>query len=181
MLIPILAIVAVLVIGFLVFVSTRPATFRYTRTLTIAAPAAELFGQVNDLRKFQDWNPWAKVDPQCVMTYYGPATGVGSGYEWKGDRRVGEGAMTITESRPNEYVQARMEFRKPFAAKHTAEFSFTPEGGGRTVVSWSMFGDNNFMGKIMTTLVDCDKMVGGEFAKGLATLKAQAERQTARL
>ena len=177
MLLPLVAIVAVLVIGFLVFVSTRPATFTYTRTLTIAAPAAELFGQVNDLRKFQDWNPWAKVDPQCVITYAGPATGVGSGYEWKGNRQVGEGAMTITESRPPEYVCARMDFRKPFSATHTAEFTFTPEGG-RTVVSWSMSGGNNFMGKIMTTLVDCDKMVGGEFAKGLATLKARAEAKT---
>jgi hypothetical protein len=175
MLLSIVAIVAVLVTGFFIFVSTRPASFRYTRSLMIAAPAAELFGQVNDLRKFQDWNPWAKVDPQCVMTYSGPATGVGSAYEWKGNRQVGEGAMTITESRPGEYVQARMDFRKPFAATHTAEFTFQPVGD-QTVVSWSMAGDNNFMGKIMTTVVDCDKMVGGEFAKGLATLKARAEQ-----
>ncbi len=174
MLLTLVAIVAVLVIGFLGFVSTRPATFRYTRRLAIAAPPAELFDRVNDLRKFQEWNPWAKVDPQCVITYAGPATGVGSSYEWKGNRQVGEGAMTITDSRPGEFVRARMDFRKPFAATHTAEFSFTPEGG-QTVVSWSMHGDNNFMGKIMTTLVDCDKMVGGEFAKGLAALKGQVE------
>jgi hypothetical protein len=82
--------------------------------------------------------------------------------------------MTITESKPHQLVRARMDFRKPFAATHTAEFTFRPEGD-RTFVSWTMYGDNNFMGKIMTTFMDCDKMVGGEFAKGLATLKARAE------
>ena len=174
MLLTVVAIVVVLLIGLAVFVSTRPATFRYTRRLAIAAPAAELFEQINDLRKFQEWNPWAKVDPRCQIMYSGPATGVGSSYEWKGNKQVGEGAMTITETSPHQLVRARMDFRKPFAATHTAEFNFRPEGD-QTVVSWSMFGDNNFMGKIMTTVVDCDKMVGDEFAKGLAALKASAE------
>jgi hypothetical protein len=174
MLLTVVAIIAVLLLGFLVFVSTRPATFRYTRRLAIAAPTSELFEQVNDLRKFQEWNPWAKVDPQCQIIYSGSATGVGSSYEWKGNKHVGEGAMTITESKPHQLVRARMDFRKPFAATHTAEFTFRPEGD-RTVVSWSMYGDNNFMGKIMMTVMDCDKMVGGEFEKGLATLKARAE------
>lgn len=180
MLLTVVAIVVVLLLGLSVFVGTRPATFRYTRRLAIAAPASVLFEQVNDLRKFQEWNPWAKVDPRCQITYSGSATGVGSSYEWKGNKQVGEGAMTITESKPHQLIRARMDFRKPFAATHTAEFSFRPEGD-QTVVSWSMFGDNNFMGKIMTTVVDCDKMVGTEFAKGLAALKSRAESPTANI
>src|SRR5688572_4919064 len=107
MLLTVVAILIVVLLGFFAFVSTRPATFRYTRRVTIAAPAAELFEQVNDLRKFQEWNPWAKVDPQCRITYSGPATGVGSSYEWKGNKQVGEGAMTIIESKPDRLVRAR--------------------------------------------------------------------------
>ena len=64
----IIALIAVLVTGFLVFVATRPAAFRYTRSLAIAAPPEALFAQIDDLPKFQDWNPWAKLDPQCVFT-----------------------------------------------------------------------------------------------------------------
>lgn len=175
MLLKILATVAVLVIGFVIFVATRPAPFRYTRSLAIAAPPGTLFGCINDLRKFQEWNPWAKVDPQCQITYSGPAAGAGASYEWKGNNQVGEGAMTIIESKPNELVRARMDFRKPFAATHTAEFTFKPEGD-KTVVSWSLYGDNNFAGKAMSVFIDCDKMCGNEFEKGLASLKALAEQ-----
>lgn len=174
MMLTLLVIVAVLVIGFLVFVSTRPATFRYERRLAIAAPAAELFDQVNDLRRFQDWNPWAKLDPQCQVIYTGPTTGIGAAYEWKGNRKVGEGALTITDSRPHEFLRMRLEFRKPFAATNTGEFTFTPQGGG-TLVVWAMHGENNFMSKLFNVFVDCEKMIGADFEKGLASLKALAE------
>ncbi|AOS43128.1 Polyketide cyclase / dehydrase and lipid transport [Lacunisphaera limnophila] len=169
-----LALLAVLVIGFLLFVASRPGTFRYTRCLVIAAPPAALFAQVDDLRKFQDWNPWAKLDPQCVFTYGGPATGTGATYHWKGNRKVGEGRMTITESRPPALVRSRLEFIKPFAATHTGEFTFTPEAGG-TRVSWTMTGENNFMSKFMGVFMNFEQMIGRDFDQGLATLKALTE------
>ncbi len=175
MLLKILAVVAVLVIGLVIVVATRPSAFRYSRSLAIAASPEVLFGQINDLRKFQDWNPWAKADPQCQIIYSGPVTGIGASYEWKGNNQVGEGAMTLTESRPGELVRARMDFRKPFAATHTAEFTFQPEGD-QTVVSWSLYGDNNFLGKTFGLFVDCDKMCGDQFIQGLTTLKSLAER-----
>ena len=174
MILKIVLVLALVLVGFLIYVATRAATFRYTRRLLIGAPPASLFARINDLRQFQEWNPWARIDPTCVITYSGPATGVGSAYEWKGNKQVGEGAMTIIESRPNELIRARMDFRKPFAATHIAEFTFVPEGT-QTLVTWSMSGENKFIGKLMSTLVDCDKMVGGEFAKGLAALKRLAE------
>lgn len=170
-LIGLVAVIAIL----LVVIATRPTDFRYSRSLTIAAPPAELFAQINDLRKFQEWNPWAKVDPDTKIEYSGPATGVGSAYTWAGNENVGEGKMTITESKPNELVQARMDFIKPMAATHTAEFTFKPEGN-QTVVTWSMSGENNFMGKAFGLFVDCDKMVGDEFSKGLANLKTLTEK-----
>ena len=165
---------AVLIVILLVVIATRPTDFRYSRSATIAAPPAALFEQVNDLRKFQEWNPWAKVDPNAKMEYTGPATGVGSAYTWVGNADVGEGAMTIIETKPGELVKARMDFKKPMAATHIAEFTFKPEGAN-TVVTWSMSGKNNFMGKAFGLFLDCDKMVGDQFQKGLATLKTQSE------
>lgn len=164
------AVLLVALVALIAFIATRPAAFRYTRSATIAAAPEALFDQINDLRKFQAWNPWAAVDPHSVVTFSGPPSGVGSSFAWKGNKNVGEGAMTITESTPSRLVRARMDFRKPFAATHTAEFTFTPEAG-RTVVTWSMEGNNNFMGKVVGALIDCDKMVGGQFARGLTTLK----------
>ena len=38
-----------------------------------------------------------------------------------------------------------------------------------------MFGKNNFMGKAMGLIMDCDKMLGGQFEQGLANMKSVAE------
>jgi hypothetical protein len=174
MLTKILIAIAVLLIALIVVIVTRPENFKYSRSATIEAPPQVLFEQINDLRNFQKWNPWAKVDPSSVITFAGPATGVDSAYTWKGNKDVGEGTMTIVESKPGELVRARMDFKKPMAATHTAEFTFKPDGN-QTLVTWSMSGTNNFMGKAFGLVVDCDKMVGTEFSKGLATLKALME------
>ncbi len=165
---------AVLVVIFIIVVATRPADFRVTRTATISAPAATVFAQVNDLHKWEAWNPWLKLDPACKMTYEGPSAGVAAGYTWAGNNKVGEGHMVITESRPNELIRLNLEFLKPFKAKNTAEFTFKPDGN-QTAVSWSMSGKKNFMFKAMGLFMDTDKMVGGDFERGLATLKSVAE------
>ena len=169
---------AVLVVVFIIVVATRPDGFRTTRTATISTPAAVVFAQVNDLHKWEAWNPWGKLDPACKMTYEGRAAGTGAGYTWAGNNKVGEGRMTITESRPNELIRFNLEFLKPFKANNTAEFTFKPEGN-QTTVSWSMAGKRNFAFKAFGLFVDCDKMVGRDFEKGLADLKSVAEAASA--
>ena len=168
-----LGLVAVIVI-FLAVAAMQPADFRISRSATIAAPPSALFEQINDLRKFQDWNPWAKFDPNAKTTYTGPPSGVGSAYSWAGNGEVGEGTMTITESRPGELVRAKMEFNKPMQATNIAEFTFKPEGD-KTLMTWSMSGTNGLVAKAFGLLIDCDKMVGSEFEKGLAKLKSITE------
>jgi Polyketide cyclase / dehydrase and lipid transport len=168
-----LGLVAVIAI-FLAVAAMQPADFRISRSATIAAPPSALFEQINDLLKFQDWNPWAKLDPNAKMTYTGPPSGVGSAYSWAGNGEVGEGTMTITESRPGELVRAKMEFNKPMQATNIAEFTFKPEGD-KTLMTWSMSGTNGLVAKAFGLLIDCDKMVGSEFEKGLAKLKSITE------
>ena len=174
MLMKVLIALAVLVAGALVVVATRPPEFRVTRTARIAAPPSVVFAQVNDFRKWDAWNPWAKIDPAMKQSYEGPPAGVGAVYTWVGNSQVGEGRMTLTESRPNELIRIRMEFLKPFAATSTAEFTFKPEGD-QTVVTWSMEGRNNFMAKAVHLVMNMDRMIGGQFEKGLAQMKAVAE------
>jgi hypothetical protein len=172
---------AAILVVLLIVIATRPPTFRYTRSLAIAAPPSWLFDQINDLKKFQAWNPWASVDPSIVLTYAGPSEGSGSSYTWAGNNQVGEGTMTITETKPGELVRARMEFRKPMANTCQVDFTFVPQPDGTTLASWSMYGDNTFMGKAIGLVIDCDKMCGDQFSKGLATLKTLAESTPATL
>ena len=168
----ILAVVAI--VGFVILVLTRPADFRLTRSTIIAAPPAVVFAQVNDFHQWQAWSPWAKMDPNAMNTFEGPPQGVGSKFSWAGNNKVGAGSMTITESRPSDLVQLRLEFIRPFTATNRTEFTFQPQDG-KTLVTWTMTGQNNFIAKAFSLFMDCEKMVGPDFEKGLANLKAVAE------
>lgn len=174
MLTPILIALAVIVVLFVVIVALRPSDFRVSRSIAIAAPAETVFKQVNTLREWEAWNPWGKLDPNTKMTYEGPASGVGASYSWLGNSKVGEGRSTIVESQPSRLVRFRLEFLKPMKATNAAEFTFRPDGD-QTVVTWTMTGNNSFVGKIFGLIVNCDKMVGGQFEKGLTDMKIVAE------
>jgi hypothetical protein len=174
MLFKILMGVAVVILALAAFVATRPEEFSVSRTASFAAPAPAVFAQVNELRKWHAWSPWAKKDPNAKETYDGPAAGAGAIMSWAGNNEVGEGRMTIVESRPAELVRFKLEFFKPFAATNSAEFAFREEGG-RTAVTWTMRGHNNFIGKAMCLVFDMDKMVGGDFEKGLAGIRQIVE------
>jgi Polyketide cyclase / dehydrase and lipid transport len=166
--------VAVVVVGVVAVVATRPSEFRVARTATIAAPAAAVFAQVNDFHNWRAWNPWAKLDPALTETYEGPPAGVGARYAWAGNNEVGQGRMTLTESRPSDLIRIKLEFLKPFPATNTAEFVFEPEGE-HTVVTWSMTGRNTFVAKAVHMIMDMDRMIGGNFEKGLADMKSVVE------
>lgn len=175
----ILIIFAVVVVAFVAVAAMQPADFRVQRSITIAAPPAAIFPHVNDLHKFQEWSPWAKLDPNVKMTYEGPEAGTGAKYQWSGNSQVGAGAMSITDSRPNEKVEFKLEFKKPFEATNTADFVFKPEGD-KTSVTWGMDGQKNIIMKAMGMFMDCDKMIGPDFEKGLASLKSVAEAEVAK-
>jgi hypothetical protein len=170
----ILIIAAIAVIIFIIVAAMQPSDFRVTRTGTISGPASAVFAHVNDLQKWDAWSPWAKLDPEAKNSFEGPASGTGAIMRWIGNNKVGQGSMTITESRPDEFIRFKLEFLKPFAATNTAEFTFNSENN-QTTVTWSMYGKNNFMSKAMGLIMNCDKMVGGQFEKGLAALKSVVE------
>ena len=174
MLTTILIILAVTVIVFVVVVIMQPSEFRVARSATMSAPASAVFAQVNDFHKWDAWNPWGKIDPAMKQNYQGAPVGAGAIYSWAGNNQVGEGRMTMTESRPSDLIRIKMEFYKPFAATSTAEFTFRP-AGNQTAVTWSMTGNNNFMAKAIHLFMNMDKMIGGQFEKGLASMKSIVE------
>lgn len=163
-----LALVLILVV-LAGYVATRPADFRIVRSRTVAAPPEVVHAYVNDFHKWPEWSPWEKLDPAMKRDFSGAPAGTGAAYHWSGNSDVGEGQMTITDSRPAQSVTIRLEFLKPFAATSTSQFDFTPSGSG-TNVTWAMNGHNNFMAKAFSAFMDMDKMVGADFEKGLAGL-----------
>ena len=170
----------VIVAVFLGVVAIQPSDFRVARTATIAAPAPAVFAQVNDFHNWKEWSPWAKLDPAAKSTFEGPSAGTGAIFRWAGNEQIGEGSMTITDSRPSDLIRIRLDFLKPFQATNTAEFTFKPEDN-QTVVTWSMSGRNCLVAKACCLFMNMDKMVGGEFEKGLAQMKSVVEAQPQRI
>lgn len=176
MLINILLVVAVLAIVFVIVVASRPDDFRVSRSASFAAPPSIIFPHVNDFHKWQAWSPWAKIDLDCKYTYEGAVAGVGASFSWVGNSKVGQGRMTILESRSNDLIRIKLEFLKPFKATNIAEWTFRNEGTS-TAVTWAMTGKNNFLFKAVSLFMDCEKMVGPQFERGLADLKKIVEAE----
>ena len=170
----VLAVLAAIVLVFLIVVAMQPSDFRVSRSATMSAPPATVFVHVNDLQKWQAWSPWMKLDPNAKNSFAGPPAGQGAAMSWAGNNEVGEGRMTITESRPHELVRFHLEFYKPMAGVSDAEFTFKGEGN-QTTVTWTMTGKNNFISRAICMFMNMDKMVGGSFEQGLASIKSIVE------
>lgn len=174
----ILLLLVVIILAFISYVATRPSDFSVTRSATMSASPEVIFAQVNDFHKWNDWSPWAKLDPNAKNSFEGPDSGEGAIFRWDGDKNVGAGNMTIVESHPFAHIGIRLEFIKPFAGLNKTDFTFKPEGP-QTLVTWTMSGKNNFIAKAMGVFMDCDKMIGDMFEKGLAQMKSNVEKAPA--
>ncbi len=171
----ILGVLALVVIAFLGYVALQPKEGHIERSVSIAAPPSAIFPHVNDLRQWNAWSPWAKLDPNAKVSFDGPAAGTGAKFAWSGNDQVGEGAMTIVDSKPDERIDIHTDFTKPFAGSSASDFTFKPEGNS-TLVTWHMKNDlSSFFVRGMCIIFNGDKMMGAEFDKGLASLKAVVE------
>lgn len=175
---PIILALAFIALLLIVVVAGQSNEFVVSRQIKINAPAEQIFPLVNELRNWEAWNPWGSLDPNCKMTYDGPPSGAGASYSWSGNNKIGAGRNTITESSPNEFVRFRLEFSKPMVATNAVEFAFQTRGAD-TLVTWTMSGKRNFPGKLFGLVLNCDKMCGDQFEKGLAKMKSSVEARPA--
>ena len=132
----ILIAMPIILVAFLCVVALQPSQFRVARRATMSAPASAVYAQVNDFHNWEAWSPWAKLDPAAKNSFEGPSAGIGAIFRWAGNSEVGEGSMTITESRPSEVILIKLEFLKPFAGTNIAEFTFQPEGDETVLTGW---------------------------------------------
>ena len=156
--------------------ATKPDDMRVERSIVIKAPASEVFSQVNVLKKWDSWSPWAKLDPNAKVTFEGPLAGKGAVMRWDGNSSIGKGVMAIVESHENQMVKYALVFEAPMAGKSTSEMTLT-EKDGKTTVVWSMYGKNNFMAKVMSLVFNCEKMIGEKYEEGLTNLKSLVETE----
>ena len=167
-------VVAVVVAAILVMAALKPPRFRVHRSTVIDATPERIFPLIADFRKWRSWSPWEGLDPDLKRTYEGAETGRGAVYRWDGNKQAGAGRMEITEATPPRRVVIDLAFTRPFEARNTTEFDLAGHGEA-TEVTWTMHGPQPFMFRVMSVFMSMDKMVGGDFERGLAGLKAVAE------
>ena len=174
-----LAIIGVVVViaiaGILIYAATKPDSFRVQRVVLINAPPDKVFPLVNDIKAWTVWSPYEKKDPAMKRTYGAVTAGKGATYSWDGDKNVGQGSMEMIESGPRKVV-LKLDFVKPFEAHNMGEFLLEPKGDS-TSVTWATYGPSPYMSKVIGTFMNIDDMIGRDFEKGLADLKAAAEKK----
>ena len=163
-----------LVLVVLALAATKPDVFRVERSVTINAPAEQIYPLIEDFQEWPKWSPFENLDPQMQKTFSGAERGLGAVYAWDGNSQAGKGRIEIIEASAPSKLGMTLAFERPFECSNQVLFTLEPAGDG-TKVTWAMHGPNLFMGKVMQVLFNTDAMVGSQFESGLAKLKAEAE------
>ena len=166
----------VILVVFLGYVAIQPADYVVSREITINASPEKIFPYLNTSKLANEWGPWFKMDPKAKAVVTGPEAGVGSKTSWSGGDKLGTGSASIVGSVPNERVDIKLDYTEPYEMHQDTGYLIKPAGAQSTVV-WAVRGKNNFMGRLMCTFMNMDKMVGGMFEQGLADLKKMVEQQ----
>ena len=149
-------------------------TYHVERSIAVDAPPERIYEQVEDFHRWRTWSPWEDLDPDLDRTYSGPSSGKGASYAWSGNRKAGQGSMTIVEADKPETVRIDLRFDKPFKARNDMRMTIQSDGQGSRVV-WSRRGEQTFMLKLFGIFKSMDDLVGPDFEKGLRQLKHLAE------
>jgi hypothetical protein len=168
-------VVVVAIAGILLYAATKPDSFRVQRVVLINAPSDKVFPLINDIKAWTAWSPYEKKDPAMKRTYGAVTAGKGATYAWEGNKEVGQGSMEIVESGPRK-ILIKLDFVKPFEAHNMGEFLLEPKGD-TTSVTWATYGPSPYMSKVIGTFMNIDDLIGRDFEKGLADLKAAAEKK----
>jgi uncharacterized protein YndB with AHSA1/START domain len=166
----------VLLVALFAYAATRPDSFTIQRSTSIKAPPEKIYPLISDFHRWSAWSPYEKMDTTMKKTYSGASSGAGAVYEWEGNSNVGKGRMEIADATPPSKVGIKLDFLEPFEAHNRAEFTLEPKADSTTTVTWSMHGQNLYIGKVMSVFVSMERMIGKDFETGLANLKAIAER-----
>ena len=149
--------------------------FEVTRQATIPSPRAAVFELLVDFHRWSEWSPWENLDPNLQRSFSGAPSGVGAVYAWVGNRKAGQGRMEITAADVPSRLEIALQFIKPFKSSNTTTFVLD-ERDGATEVTWRMVGPKTLMTRVMGVFMSMDKMVGRDFARGLAQLSEAATK-----
>jgi len=92
------------------------------------------------------------------------------------DAQAGAGRMEIVAAEEPTLVEVALDFEKPFKSSNRTTFVLTPQGD-HTEVLWRMVGPRPLLMKVFGVFFNMEKLVGGDFEKGLERLAAAARAE----
>lgn len=147
--------------------------YHFETSTVINAPIEKVYEQASASKKFNEWNPWMKLDPNLKLTYSGNQGEVGDEYCWEGNDDVGKGCHIITALEPNKKVATKMMFKEPFESDATSDIVLTKEGN-TTKVTWSMDCELDYPMNLMKLMMDAQ--MEKSYGDGLTKLKELSEK-----
>jgi uncharacterized membrane protein len=130
-----LALSALILIGL-----SLPGDWSTEEKVTIQAPAEEVFPLIGELRNWESWTIWFEHDPKMKVTWQGPESGVGSGYDWAGSDAVGSGTIRVEAYEAGSGISFRLGMDGDrFIAN--GSLKIRPKGDAATEVVWKMHGE----------------------------------------
>lgn len=171
----IVAILAALVVIFLLVGFLLPGRYQVKRQTVIKASSGAVYESISDLTTWPEWTAWNKTRyPDMQVSFDGRPGRVGASYSWEGSTS-GKGKLVLVEVDPESGVVFKLEFEDgQFVCDGSILFE---EEGDDQRVTWTMNGElganpiNRYFGLMM------DGMMGPDFETGLKQLKARAEKR----
>ncbi|MEL6223605.1 MAG: SRPBCC family protein [Cyanobacteria bacterium J06627_8] len=154
-----------------------PSAVHVERDIVINAQPAEIFALIDDFHNWENWSPWANIDPDATMTIEG--SGVGQIMHWSSeDPKVGNGSQEIIAMDAPNTLTTHLDFGDMGVADAT--FALTSEDDGTHVV-WSLDSDSREQVPLLQQPISTyfgffmDSMMGGDYETGLQNIKSLAE------
>jgi len=183
-----LIILVALVVLFIGILAIIPAKYSVERSERIEAPPEVVFALL-DVSRWQEWSPLLLADPAVKLTPQG--SGVGAKLSWAGDAQVGEGVLTVVDSKPGEHLGLTLDYLKPASADHHLDIDLLKSAGEvvdggptappGTIVTWKQTGSNDFGTRAFALVMDRKHLIGLEAERALTNLKMAAQAEAAKL
>ncbi len=167
-----LIFILLIIVLFFVVSIFLPSDMYVERSIKVDASPKTAFTQVNTIKNWEKWSPWTDIDPNMKITYNGPLSGQGAEYSWVSEEgKVGNGTLTLIESKPYEKIHTKLIFGGKDMGKGTWKFEQVDDS---TTITWMMEGELGFFMRWAKGVME--NSVGAMFDDGLQNLKQVTEK-----